>query len=126
MLPTSSAILGGSDDDTLTGGPGGELIMGGDGNDLLDRRRRRGRSSAALAPTRPAYADRSAPVSVNLAEAGNDGEAGEGDYVLEDVEKVLGGSGDDTLLGNAQGERAARRPRQRPPGGRRGRRPADR
>ncbi len=37
---------------------------------------------------------------MNLAEFGNDGAPGEGDHVAGDVEKVLGGSGDDTLLGD--------------------------
>ena len=32
----------------------------------------------------------------------NDGDAGEGDHVSDDVEKVLGGSGDDTLLGDGR------------------------
>jgi Ca2+-binding RTX toxin-like protein len=75
----SETLEGGDGDDDLTGGGGPDALVGGPGEDLA------------------AYAERSAPVAVDLA-AGN---ADDGD-ALVGIEKVLGGSADDTLLGDAQ------------------------
>jgi len=48
------------------------------------------------------YSRRTAPVSVTLAgDAADDGEAGEHDNVASDVEGAFGGTGADTLVGNA-------------------------
>lgn len=99
-LPDFEIIVGGSDDDALSGGPGPERIFGGDGNDVLAGGGGADRLSGGAGADAASYAAAAGPVFVNLAEAGNDGEAGEGDYVLEDVEEVHGGSGDDTLLGD--------------------------
>ena len=52
------------------------------------------------------YSTRSSGVEVDLdGQAGDDGEAQEGDSVQTDVEAVLGGAGDDVLVGNS-GENA--------------------
>jgi hypothetical protein len=48
---------------------------------------------------RVTYATRTAPLRVDLADAAADGEAGEGDTLLN-IESVEGGSGDDQLLGD--------------------------
>ncbi len=47
------------------------------------------------------YADRTAPVTVSLNSLDGDGEAGESDNVYDDVENLEGGSGADTLIGQA-------------------------
>ena len=96
------AVFGGIDDDHLVGGPGNELLAGGDGNDRLDGGAGADVLSGGPGSDTASYEARSAPVNVNLAEAGNDGEAGENDSVLDDVEKVLGGLGDDALLGDGR------------------------
>jgi len=53
---------------------------------------RRPRLSAPLASALPPAADDNQP---------NDGEAGEGDNVHQDIEVVAGGSGDDRLVGSS-------------------------
>ncbi|HWM10313.1 MAG TPA: calcium-binding protein [Solirubrobacteraceae bacterium] len=76
-------VLNGEDgDDTLDGGAGGDTHAGGAGHDTAD------------------YEARIASVTVDLDGAADDGETAEADNVRPDVERVLGGSGDDTLTGN--------------------------
>ncbi len=77
-------LAGGVGNNVLDGGPGADTISGGDGVDAVD------------------YSTRTAPVNVTLAGgAADDGEAGEHDNVAADVEGAFGGSGNDTLAGNA-------------------------
>jgi Ca2+-binding RTX toxin-like protein len=95
-------VQGGGDDDVLAGGPGNETLFGNDGNDLLFGGGGADDMSGGAGQDMASYTDRANPVFVNLAEAGNDGEPGEGDYVREDVEEVAGGLGDDTLLGDGR------------------------
>jgi hypothetical protein len=97
------AVVGGdAGNDHLTGGPGDEGLWGGTGDDVLD-----GRGGADLLAGQEGtdtvrYADRTAPVSVSLVYGaiGTEGQAGEGDTVASDVERVVGGSGADSLTGN--------------------------
>jgi Ca2+-binding RTX toxin-like protein len=93
-------IVGGSDKDVLAGGPGSELILGGDGDDLLSGGGGADALSGGAGADTATYSAAGGPVLVNLAEAGNDGEAGEGDDVRGDVEKIIGSPFDDTLLGD--------------------------
>lgn len=75
-------LHGGTGDDLLDGGPGPDLMAGGPGNDTVT------------------YANRVAPASVSLDGIANDGEAGEGDNVADDVENIIGGQGDDVFNGS--------------------------
>jgi Ca2+-binding RTX toxin-like protein len=75
-------LTGGNGDDILDGGPGADVLAGGQGRDTAD------------------YSARTAPVSVSLNGAADDGEANEQDNVGSDVEVLVGGSGDDALAGN--------------------------
>jgi Ca2+-binding RTX toxin-like protein len=75
-------LTGGGGDDFLDGGIGSDTVSGGAGHDTAD------------------YSTRTAPVSVSLNGTADDGEAGEGDNVGNDVEVLVGGSGDDQLAGN--------------------------
>jgi Ca2+-binding RTX toxin-like protein len=76
-------VLNGDDgDDTLEGGAGGDTHTGGAGFDTAD------------------YTARIASVTADLDGAADDGETAEADNVRPDVERLLGGSGDDTLTGN--------------------------
>lgn len=74
-------FFGGAGDDVISGGAAQDSINGGDGFDLVD------------------YSDRSAPVFVDLSEPGDAGETGEHDLVVA-VEDVIGGTGDDHLVGS--------------------------
>ena len=73
---------GGGGDDTLDGGGGPDLLLGGSGIDNAT------------------YAGRAGPVTVDLAVAGGNGEAGEGDALFE-IEAAAGGNGNDSLAGDA-------------------------
>lgn len=80
------SLFGQSGDDKLDGGAGADYFVGGSGNDTAD------------------YSTRTASVYVSLGtryEVGNDGEAGENDNVLDDIETVFGGSGNDVLTGSS-------------------------
>ena len=61
---------------------GPDTINGGGGNDRVD------------------FSQRTQPLTVDLDGEANDGEAGERDNVQPDVEEVIGGSQDDTLIGS--------------------------
>jgi Ca2+-binding RTX toxin-like protein len=78
----NGVLSGGDGDDTLDGAGGADTIVGGSGLDTVN------------------YSSRSAALSVDLATPGGDGQAGENDNVTDSVEKVFGGSGDDTLAGD--------------------------
>ena len=78
--PVGGVLDGGPGNDTLASGAGPDLIIGGDGLDNVS------------------YAGRADPVSVDLA-AQTGGAAGEGD-VIQQVEQVTGGNGNDTIAGD--------------------------
>jgi len=115
---TSSAarghtILGGAGNDTLTltgfapPGAAGEAMTldGGGDNDVLDVAGRRSADTlgGGSGNDRVSYLDRAAtaPVTVSFDAVGNDGGAGEGDNVNDDVEHVTATAGVDTLTGDA-------------------------
>jgi hypothetical protein len=85
-------LVGGPGDDDLRGGPGPDLLPAGPG---ADRMSGGGGRDAAL------YSEARAPVSVAIDGVANDGETGERDDVGPDVERVVGGAGDDVLEGGA-------------------------
>jgi Ca2+-binding RTX toxin-like protein len=112
-------LTGGSGNDALTGDADANSILGGGGNDVLDGRagndslngqdgddtlRQGNAADGADALTGGAgidlldYSQRTNGVAVD---AGPDGETGEGDNVASDIENIAGGSGNDTLVGNA-------------------------
>ncbi|HUR76895.1 MAG TPA: calcium-binding protein [Acidimicrobiales bacterium] len=88
-------IIGGTGDDSVDGGAGDDVILGertGDGADVVVG----GSGGDVLS-----YAERSASVSVDADAQGDDGEVGEADNVRADIETLVGGGGDDRLLGSA-------------------------
>ena len=125
------SIDGGDGDDLVSGGPGNDVIRGGNGNDTFDGSSRTDDSGTdtllgeagedvlhpAAGPTpdhfdggrgtdTADYSTRSAPVFLSTASSliANDGATGEGDD-LDNVERLIGGSGADTLtaLGSTRG-----------------------
>ena len=76
-------VTGGTGRDELDGGPGADRFLGGGGfEDVVT------------------YASRTAPVFADLdGSNGNDGEAGEHDTILPDIERLIGGAADDALRG---------------------------
>jgi Ca2+-binding RTX toxin-like protein len=79
--------MGEAGNDQLRPGFAMDNVYGGDGQDTVS------------------YAERLNPVNVTLDGIGNDGEAGENDFVASDVENITGGSKDDTLTGNENGNK---------------------
>jgi Ca2+-binding RTX toxin-like protein len=82
-------LQGGANADTLVGEAGNDLLDGGSGPDVLN--------GGADVDTGD-YSTRVAGVTVTLDGLVGDGEPGEGDNVGADVEDLLGGDGNDTLL----------------------------
>ena len=82
--PGNDTVTGGSGDDNLTAGPGADTFTPGDGADTVS------------------YAARTAPVTITLNGAADDGEAGEGDNVGT-PESATGGAGNDRIVGNDLG-----------------------
>ena len=82
--PGADELFGLAGKDVLVGGPGPDVFHGGDSSDtaLYDER------TAAQ------------PVTVSIDGTANDGETGEGDNVLADVERLYGGAAGDTLTGS--------------------------
>jgi Ca2+-binding RTX toxin-like protein len=95
------SLVGGADDDVLVGNGGNGTIDGRAGDDKLDggggADNLIGRSGFDSA----SYESRSAPVNVNIGVPGGDGEAGENDNVSGDVQRVIGGYGNDTIVGDS-------------------------
>ena len=86
-------LVGGDGPDELIGGPGADLLFGGRGNDRLDGGLGPDYLSGESEKDTVTYEDRTNQVFVTLDGRANDGEAGEGDNVLPDVEVILGGFG---------------------------------
>ncbi|HEV2814729.1 MAG TPA: calcium-binding protein [Solirubrobacteraceae bacterium] len=82
--PVRATLRGGSGNDTLRGGQRNDVLAGGTGRDTVT------------------YSGRPGDVTVTLAGGADDGLAGEGDEVLE-VERAIGGSGFDVLIGTEGG-----------------------
>ena len=108
-------IKGGSGDDTITGNSLNNVIDGGDGNDILaggagDDTFPQGSAadgndtiSGGAGVDLVTYADRTADITAVLdgSTASGDTGNGEADILGTDVENLYGGSGNDTLTGNA-------------------------
>ncbi len=89
----NDSLDGGNGDDLLGGGNGDDTLVGGLGADVLA-----GNGGRDLAR----YSDRgTAPLFLSLDQVANDGEAGEGDYLADNVEDLEGGLGADLIVGNA-------------------------
>lgn len=91
----NDTLKGGAGDDVLLGGAGDDVLAGGDGDDLLD-----GGEDIDTAD----YSADTAGVTVDLTagEAHGD-DTGEDELVA--IENVIGGAGNDTLIGNDEANR---------------------
>jgi Ca2+-binding RTX toxin-like protein len=93
-------LKGGTDDDVLVGNGDAGTLEGGGGDDLLDGGAGGDNLFGGAGADRVTYAGRGAPVTVDLTNFGGDGGAGEDDDIADDVEKVSGGAGNDTFIGD--------------------------
>ena len=98
---------GGDGDDVLFGDAGDDQVRGGPGNDQIeDGGQPSGADDSQGGEGRDRYhAPRQASVTIRLNDLADDGGAGEGDNVHTDIESVLTGSGDDTLVGSPDAEK---------------------
>jgi Ca2+-binding RTX toxin-like protein len=100
--PGDDELSGGADGDRLEGDAGNDVVNGGgdddylDGSDSLGADSLNGGDGVDLVTFERIY-----DVSVTLNDQADDGEAGEGDNVGSDVEDVIAGDGDDTIIGSA-------------------------
>jgi Ca2+-binding RTX toxin-like protein len=92
-------IIGSTNPDVLTGSAAGNVIDGLEGNDLLDGGLGPDLVDGGAGTDSISYADRTTAVTVRLDDAADDGQAGEGDNILE-TENVTGGDGNDLLVGD--------------------------
>ena len=98
-------LRGADGSDVLVGGGGDDRSDGGDGGDLLDERGPGSTGADVLdggdGEDRLTYADRLQGVTVTVGSGDDDGEKDEHDSVDASVEGVVGGTGDDVLIGSA-------------------------
>lgn len=106
--PLSSGLFGGNGDDrllgsstreTLNGGAGEDELLAGDGNDYLLGEAGADVLSGGAGLDEASYGG-GAPVRLSIGDGPNDGVAGEGDDIRDDVEALSGGFGADVLIGN--------------------------
>jgi Ca2+-binding RTX toxin-like protein len=93
-------LLGGPGNDTLTGGAGNDFLIGGDGLDVMDGQGGADTFAGQNGTDRVDYISRTGPIDASLDGQADDGAAGEHDNILDDVETIRGGSGNDSLVGN--------------------------
>ncbi|HEU5057404.1 MAG TPA: calcium-binding protein, partial [Kofleriaceae bacterium] len=98
-------MYGGAGNDKLFGGLGSDAYYGDDGNDTFNQETTVDGADdfyGGLGTDTVSYAKRAIAVTVTIGDGlENDGEAGELDFVDVDVEKAMGGRGDDVLVGSA-------------------------
>jgi Ca2+-binding RTX toxin-like protein len=74
-------VDGGAGDDLVMGGRGRNVLIGGAGKDMVG------------------YVERTEDLTLTLDGRANDGRAGENDIIGNDIEMVMGGRGDDRIIG---------------------------
>lgn len=100
----NDTLFGGPGDDTITGGLGDDVLNGDAGNDTFDEGAATSGAdviNGGAGTDLVSYALRSNDVSVNIDAVALDGETGEKDKVMLDVENVTTGGGNDTIVGSA-------------------------
>ena len=91
-------LSGGNERDWLSGGVGADRLEGRGGDDLLDGGTGPDLMRGGFGTDTATYFDRDVGVRVQIGDGIGDGEPGEGDDVQTD--DVVGGTGDDVLIGN--------------------------
>jgi hypothetical protein len=126
--PGDDAIFGHGGDDRITGGDGGDVLIGGQGDDTIDGGRGADLMEAPISgygiQESPSASDsagadslsggdgvdtvsyvlRDDPLKITLDGAANDGAPGEGDRIANDVEGVIGGHGNDVMVGSSRSD----------------------
>jgi hypothetical protein len=97
-------LVGSPERDTLGGGEGDDALIAGEGDDFL-----RGDAGADVlaggAGSDEVSYGGDQPLRLSIGDGANDGAAGEGDDIREDIEGLTGGFGDDLLIGDDDANR---------------------
>ncbi|HUL98326.1 MAG TPA: calcium-binding protein, partial [Mycobacterium sp.] len=93
------SVIGGHGNDILAGNSGANVLRGGGGDDVLVGDIGADVLDGGVGIDTADYNTRTANLTVRLDNLANDGAAGEADNVIN-TEKILGGSGNDTLVGD--------------------------
>ena len=96
-------LIGGDGDDILDAGPGNDLVFGNGGNDTLIGGSGEGndRLDGGIGTDTVTYSSATQAVVVNLTSGLAFGDPAIGSDTLVDIENVIGGQGNDTIVGNA-------------------------
>jgi Ca2+-binding RTX toxin-like protein len=98
----NDTLTGDSSDDVLTGGAGDDTLLGKEGADRLDGGGGADLMNGGDQTDWADYSSHASDVHVDMdSQVGDDGSPGEGDTV-KNVENLLGGDGNDVLVGNAE------------------------
>ncbi len=98
--PAVDTLSGGQGADVLHGEAGADVLNGDDGDDVLEGGSAGDSFVGGAGVDTADYSARTVALTIDLDGAADDGETVENDNVRPDVERLLGGSGDDTLTGN--------------------------
>ena len=99
----ADVLIGDSHNNIITGGPGNDVEVGNSGNDTFNMGTAADgadRISGGFGLDTVSYAGRHGNLHVSLDGVSNDGAKAEHDNVLGDVENVVTGRGNDTIMGN--------------------------
>jgi Ca2+-binding RTX toxin-like protein len=96
----TNQIFGDNGNDTVQGGSGKDLIHGGAGNDLLDGFAGADDIFGDSGIDTVNYTIRTVNLTISLDNNANDGASGEHDNIHSDIENILGGSGNDRIVGS--------------------------
>jgi len=94
------SLVGSPERDTLSGGDGDDELLAGDGDDFLIGAGGADLLSGGAGLDEVSYNGADAPLRLSIGGGADDGAAGEGDDIRDDVESLTGGDGDDLLIGN--------------------------
>jgi hypothetical protein len=100
-LAGNDILDGGIDRDVIDGNEGNDTLRGGSGRDLLNPGLGNDVIEGGDDIDEVSYEDRTVAVTVSLDNLANDGQAGEADRVVADVESIIGSPAGDTLTGDA-------------------------
>lgn len=99
-LSGNDTIDSGDGDDTILGGTGNDNMYGGKGNDVINGETGSDTLAGGSGKDTVTYEERKASVNVDLDGKKDDGQNSEKDLVKTDIENIVGGKGNDTLIGN--------------------------
>lgn len=95
----ADTLVGSPERDTLGGGDGADQLLAGDGDDYLNGGAGADILGGGLGIDEVSYGG-SEPLRLSIGDGPNDGAAGEGDDIHDDVESLSGGTGSDILIGD--------------------------